>query len=198
MPGAAHEIRAGLRHLGVRDALGGDQTNDDFVLADAYLLRHEGIGGHETFQFVLHRAPGARFSRNLKKRPPERNRDGGQQDHDHDDPPAQLAAGGQHPRDRPMRQQPRQRLVIPRRGHGLPNFFGVQTDQKEDKKRAGHDGDKVGQEKQTPSAHDRQVEAAAQTETHGAERRHQRYGNGDSGEGGYGFASSAANHHRAR
>ena len=83
-------------------------------------------------------------------------------------------------------------------GHRLLNLLSVHSDQQEDKERARHNGDKVGQEKKTCSAHDFQVQAAAQAETHGAERWHQRYGDSDSGEGGYAFAASAANHDRTR
>ena len=56
----------------------------------------------------------------------------------------------------------------------------------------------VGQEKKPRPAHNLQVQTAAQTEAHRAERRHQRHGDRDSWEGRYAVASSAANHDRTR
>ena len=66
--------------------------------------------------------------------------------------------------------------------HRLLNFRSAHSDQEEDQERARHDGDQVGQEKKTGSTHDFQVQAAAQTEAHRAERRHQCYRDGNSGQ----------------
>ena len=98
----------------------------------------------------------------------------------------------------PRERHSRQRLVSPGCEHRFLNLRSAHPDQQEDQERAGHDGDQVGQEKKTCSAHDFQVQAAAQTETHRAERWHQCYGDSDSGKGRHAIAPSAANHDRTR